>query len=272
LPTEDLSIIIPWCNRDTIGRTLPNNIPALDALRCTAILVNCGGNLKTLLRTIPPSLHRALVVNVKRPFNKSLSNNIGLAVARTSLVCVVDADIVFSSDYFEEVARTLTHRGYYVTGAHMQESEPRPLLQSTNWLRQLHRENYLHFKFREGREVRLRTYNAELVSGTRAGVGLIAGHRVDFEAVGGFNSDLTHWGWEDLDIQIRLMHVLGLKRKEVGTVLHLTHHDDTRNLGSLTKEQANAINMNKCLEAYNQGNFQGTYDRDIQTSYNVLTL
>jgi hypothetical protein len=272
MPIEDLSLIIPWCNREVLRQTLLANLPALEASRCTVVLVNCGGDPDTLVTQIPASLKRVVLVNVRRPFNKCLSINIGLAIAGTTLVSVMDADIVFSLDYLEEIANALSGRRCYTTAARVQESEVTPLTRDANRILDLRRQNYLHFRFRDGKAIKLCTHEAEPLTGARSGPGLLTAQRADLKAVGGFNSELSHWGWEDQDIQLRLMYTLGLERREVGTVQHLTHSDNARNLGSLTKEQANHINLTKCLEAYDRGNFQGTYGCDIQASYEVHSL
>src|SRR6185437_370142 len=121
--TEDLSLIIPWCNRATLGETLLASLHALRDSRATVIVINCGGDLDALVASIPNSLKRALVVNVRHPFNKSLCLNIGIAVASTQLVSVMDADIAFSFDFLKKVTTVLSREGYFTTAARVRESE-----------------------------------------------------------------------------------------------------------------------------------------------------
>jgi predicted glycosyltransferase involved in capsule biosynthesis len=222
---------------------------------------------------IPKSLKRARLVDISHPFNKSLCINIGIRVASTSIVSVMDADIIFSREYLEEIVSCLKSERCFVTSSQSEESAPVQFINS-EYIETLQSEAYMHFRFRDGREVRLRTYNAEMIKGRRAGPGLLTARKDDLCSVGGFNSNLVHWGWEDIDIQIRLMHVLGLERKEVGTVLHLSHSDDERNLGSLSSSRDKSLNLNmrKCIEAYNRGHFQGTYVTDQTNEHRVINV
>ena len=268
--TEDLSLIIPWCNRATLGETLLASLHALRDSRATVIVINCGGDLDALVASIPNSLKRALVVNVRHPFNKSLCLNIGIAVASTQLVSVMDADIAFSFDFLKKVTTVLSREGYFTTAARVRESEACAPLRVSHCGVDVHR--YHQFTFRDGRKIRLRTGNTDLLTGLRAGPGLIGARRAALREVGGFNSSLTHWGWEDHDIQLRLIYLLGLKRREVGTVRHITHSDPARQLGYLTRAEASRVNLLKCMEAYDRGDFQGSYHNDIRISYDIHTV
>ena len=270
--TENLTLIIPWSNRDSLGTALSANLAALEESRCRVILVNCGGNIEALMAQVPVSLKRSSVIDVRHPFNKALSINLGLAVASTTLVSVMDADIIFSLEYLQEVAHALMKTNCYTTAARVIETDTPPRVNAAKCIRELTRQNYLHFHFRDGKKIKFCTLNSELLTGAQGGPGLLAAHCTDLKTVGGFNSELSHWGWEDQDIQLRLIYRLGLERLEVGTVSHLTHSDDTRNLASLTKQQANIDNMNKCLEEYDRGNFEGSYARDIKVLHEIRTL
>lgn len=270
--TEDLSLIIPWCNRESLKSTLPHNLSILEATRCSIVLVNCGGDPETIFTYIPPSLKRVLLVTLRQPFNKCLSINIGLAVTQTNLLSVLDADIVLTPGYLESVARALNDSPCFTIASSVLESKPSTAFPRFKNVIDIERNNRLDFRFRGGKEIRLPTFHASLLTGTRGGPGLLGVRCNDLKAIGGFNSRLTHWGWEDQDIQLRLIYSLELERKEVGIVQHLTHPDRVRTLGGLTREQANIINMCKCLKSYENNDFQGTYHHDVTSDYNVLAL
>ena len=93
--------------------------------------------------------------------------------------------------------------------------------------------------------------------GTRTGPGLVVVARKHFLAVGGFNSALTGWGFEDYDFQIRLQLMLGLKRRTFGRALHLSHE-------SVDGRETDWRNQQTCLENYGRGLFTGTYRADIE--------
>jgi hypothetical protein len=83
--------------------------------------------------------------------------------------------------------------------------------------------------------------------------------------VEGYNADLQYWGWADYDVLLRLQRSLALEHCEVGSVIHLTHDDDSRALFGMSREYTNSVNFGICCERYAQGNFQGTYSRDVQS-------
>jgi len=80
--------------------------------------------------------------------------------------------------------------------------------------------------------------------------------------IGGFNSELQTWGWEDDDVLVRLQYVLNLRRVQKGEALHLTHGDDRRALGG-TRSQSDQLNFIRCCRNYNKGLFLGTYHADV---------
>jgi hypothetical protein len=81
-------------------------------------------------------------------------------------------------------------------------------------------------------------------------------------AVGGFNSAVTGWGFEDVDLHFRLQFVLHLKLRAVGRALHLTHGDEVRYVVSGSVEQDHRRNMILCANNYSREDFMGTCERD----------
>jgi hypothetical protein len=93
-------------------------------------------------------------------------------------------------------------------------------------------------------------------TGMRAGDGIVLVRRDHFLAVGGFNSRLSGWGYEDTDLQVRLQFKLGLERVERGEVLHLTHSAAARD------REAWRRNKDACMQQYARGDYDGSLDHD----------
>jgi hypothetical protein len=93
----------------------------------------------------------------------------------------------------------------------------------------------------------------------------------DFLRVGGMNSELKGWGWEDLDLAIRLQLHLKRKHKQAWKAIHLTHSNASRNV--LSNKYADEYqNANICLANYQMGDFSGTYIKDISYWKNRVVI
>jgi len=106
-------------------------------------------------------------------------------------------------------------------------------------------------------------FRIDILSRNRCAAGLILARKADFLAVGGYRSVLDGWGWEDNDVMIRLNRVQGLKRKQAGEAVHLTHADDVRDLNGKDKIASTELNFDKVCSYYIRGELQGTYTADV---------
>jgi hypothetical protein len=266
-----LSVIIPWCNRAELATTLFCNAPFLCRPLVETLVVNVGGDVKQLSSLLErPGLPTVRQIDVKdKSFNKSMALNVGLASSRSTFVFTLDADVILLTDVLDEIDERPD--GCYLTIEWVYESGrgPMPLRTITGgptvgaFVSEVVHSNSLEFHLADGRKLLYRTARMNLSDGRRAGPGLLLAHRKHFLQVGGYDSNLRRWGWEDDDLQLRLRHVCGLSQIEVGAALHLTHGDESRVLTGIDRERSNRINLLQCCFNYNQNRFQGTFERDL---------
>jgi hypothetical protein len=119
------------------------------------------------------------------------------------------------------------------------------------------------FSCRDGRVIRFEHERVYFEDGSEAGPGLVILRKQDFRAIGGMNSKLQGWGYEDLDLHLRLNAVRGITLKPVGRATHLTHGDDKRSLTGTNKAASHKLNIAICYDNYARGDFMGTYAADV---------
>lgn len=258
-----LSVIIPWYNRPEIKVTLRANCRAFGEQDSEVIVVNCGGDGGQLDKACAGldigGLRR---VEVKGDtFNKSLALNLGAYAARAERLVLLDADVMLH-DVFITSALAALDETCFVTADRLHESRPRQD-EGENAL-----EEYTHvvrFIVKGGRRAEAETNRVRFTDGSRSGVGLVVLARRHFIEVGGMNSDLEGWGWEDIDFLLRLQFVSGLEHRRVGAATHLTHDDAKRNLGGQSQAALEQMNFAVCMTNYRAGNFYGSYPEDVRT-------
>lgn len=257
-----LSLIVPWCDRPEIATTYRHNGPAIAANHAEIIISNCGGNSELLHHAFEESGQPApkSVTISRTPFNKSLALNIGAWLARGQWFLFLDADILLSDAFLSEIQAAF-HPGIFLTvarvletarGGKRQYSEISDVISSVELVG------------RNGTRTRVNTNHLRIADGSRSGPGLVCVTRSDFVTVGGMNSHLEGWGWEDIDLLARLQLGLGLERRETGTVTHLTHGHVGPEMSRLTPQFTQARNFAECLANYALGNVQGTYSADVR--------
>jgi N-terminal domain of galactosyltransferase len=257
---ERCSVVIPWWRRPEIGRTIPANAELFSRYAAEVIIVDCGHDpeeLPALLDGCPPVAIRHILLPMPA-FNKCLANNIGAFCSSAPLLFFCDADIELTASAFTESAVLLQADACFVQIHRVRESQP--LLY--DWHIAIREQiETRELVYRDGRRAILRSFAWD--DGSRCGGGLLLMKRHDFTAVGGFNSALTRYGFEDHDLQLRLQLALGLKPVEAGDVLHLSHGDDVRNIRGASHDADQRANMAICIENYSRGELSGTYTRDI---------
>ena len=276
-----VSVLIPWNNRDELSATLSQNQFWMEQSNSEVVIVNCGGDQshlnELLLATDLPLRVRCLHIPTDH-FNKSLALNIGLHFSRAKAIFALDADVVLESNFISDAIGRI-HQRAFVTVKEVRESNPLALflqnrlteILQAGALSSITRGYSFEFTFHDGSSIRLEDTLSSTPSGTRSGVGLLLGSRDDLIYVGGYHSELEHWGWEDDDIQFRLKRVLGLNHFEMGSAFHLTHGDERRNLGGKTINLSVQTNFYACCERYAREDFRGSYVKDIKTwGYKVL--
>jgi N-terminal domain of galactosyltransferase len=255
-----LSVVVTWCNRIELQRALAASLPILSTMtnRWELVLVNGGGDptlLQALLADISGPNIRTIDVNIS-PFNKAQCINIGVFHCCGELLLLLDADIIIDHTFPDAVLHALDTRSF-VSIKTVFETEPEILPgfdPQTSFLTELvevaefvgddgRRASY---EFRRGRD------------GSRCGPGIVLVHRSHFLQIGGFNSAFEGWGFEDYDFQLRLQFGLGLARKTLHFVTHITH-PPWQNQRQTSESNRMAAYRNYALRC-----FTGSFQRDVQ--------
>lgn len=273
----DFSVIIPWANRDELPRSLSANQWWLQRADVEVLVVNCGGStelLETILKASPLKHIRHIHVPRSR-FNKCLALNVGIFSSRAKTVLILDADIILECDLIRETRSLLSNS--FITLKEVRESEPalQPAQiaasrQEHGALMSLSIKRQVVFHWCDGTSTAVTTSRDDALVGSRSGPGILIANKEHLTSIAGYNSDLEFWGWEDNDIQVRLQKVLGLTSLEFGTAVHLTHGNDQRALGGGNPQQTNLTNLLTVCRRYSEGNFSGTYERDIREWFELL--
>jgi len=160
----------------------------------------------------------------KRSFNKSYQVNIGAAVARGELLMLQDADVILPSGFLEAAAYFATPTGMCCLAA---------------------------------------VAEAEYPTRRRIAPGNLLCRRDTFTHIGGMSSDLVGWGWEDLDLLIRL-RLAGVEIFSTGVGIHLTHSDRFRSIiDSVDAQASDGKNRLISLERISRKGISGTYEVDV---------
>jgi hypothetical protein len=252
--TTRFSVLIPWSDRPQLEVSLDRNLPWLMRHGVETVIVNAGGDYDRLM-SIVKSAPLLDVVAVNLPgatFNRSLCGNVGALVSRGKYLFLMDADIILMSDIFSEAFEDLQSGSRFVAIKTIRESSPR---QPQVWPGLAEIVCTTELRLVDGTRAVLRARYSP--RGVRGGDGLVLVAREHFVGVGGLSSDLTGWGYEDTDLQLRLQLLLGLVRCEAGGVIHLTHNAD-RNMDHWRE------NRSVCFKSYARGEYRGTLDRDAR--------
>ncbi|MBC7978833.1 MAG: glycosyltransferase [Myxococcales bacterium] len=260
--TPALSVVIPWCNRDELATTLAHNRARFAAGHAVVIVVNCGGRRRALaqqLATANVAGLRVLHIPVRR-FNKSLALNLGAWAASAPRLLQLDADILLDDDTMVVQAPALLARPGFVNVERVHESAA---ARSERPSQLLHIAHVIELETADGRRAHIETNRYRLTDRSRSAPGLVLLRRADFLAVGGMTSDLEGWGWEDLDLLVRLQLQLGLRQRLAGAVIHLSHGDASRDTRGRSRIVTEADNYQRCLAHYALGRLIGTYRADV---------
>jgi hypothetical protein len=251
-----VSVIIAWKARPELKRTLDANAPMLARHAVEVVIVNCGGGRGELESLVGQrgALDVRYVHLPSPAFNRSLANNIGAMCASHSWLFFLDADVILKSDIFSLVETGHDSRSF-ITIRKVFESKPGPVDPMLSFLKE--RINTHEYICKDGRRASTQDVNGS--DGSRCGPGLLLVSKEHFLAAGGFNSALTGWGFEDVDLHLRLQFTAGLTPILSGEVVHLSHPPSHP-----TFRETNLKNVLQCFENYRHGRFLGTYHEDVQ--------
>jgi glycosyltransferase involved in cell wall biosynthesis len=246
------SVVIPCYNRPEITTTLRANANVFSQFTTEIIVVHTGAPPFDAA----PGEFAAGLSTVEMPdiiFNKSKALNVGAYRAKSDLLLFLDADVIIDASFFESAGQLL-HAAAYVRLEGLRESSA-PFLDPDSSLCEVR--HFIKLTMGNGRSIMLETSNLDYLQGTRSAPGIVLMRKRDFLAVNGMNSDLTDWGWEDLDLLVRLQLHLSMPERTAGSGIHLTHPAP----GAQTL--SDSTNFMRCVANYKAGYFFGTFDDDI---------
>jgi predicted glycosyltransferase involved in capsule biosynthesis len=256
------SIIITWKDRPDIRLALQANASVFANSKLEIIIVNCGGNIRILKDAIRGLPFNIILISTRlRTFNKCYAQNIGVSQSTGRLLLFLDADVIIENDFIDRIPQVL-RKDQFLTLAAIRESQDLSKTITSEFEVAFHTElrvpGYGH--------LRVETNRARPLAGIRSAPGIIAMRREHFIAIGGANSRLSGWGWEDLDVIVRLQFTLKLKRIQAGIGRHLSHPNSVRILNNNSRTNSELKNFLACIANYTTGSFQGTYVKNIKHS------
>ncbi len=264
---DALTVIIPWFRRPEVHETLRHNIPILADMHAEIIVVNCGADPRELTLLLDQVVGPITQIDVPAPrFNKSLSLNIGIHCARHDLLLLLDSD-VFLTASIAHLAAECRHHNRFATFNAVVEHPARPVpsfCDHHSFLRTLVLESSSTFVWADGTVTKVRRSYSDVRNGSRFGPGLLLVKKQHLLDIGGFRSDFEGWGFEDVDVHVRLQRGLGLDPVYApDEVLHLTHDDDKRDGAGQAKAASARDNFLLACQSYARNDFLGTYQADI---------
>ena len=221
----DVSVVVPFCRRPEISRTLAALAADPDRPALDVIVVECGprdaGTASRVLAERPPP---RWIDAGRRHFNKPYAVNVGVHQAVAGTVLLLDADVLVGPGFLAAAANTVRPGLMCVLGGVAEARHP-------------------------GR--------------FRPAPGILMCSARDYRAVGGMSSDLHGWGFDDIDLIMRL-RISGVVLRRMGQGTHLTHGDDRRDVPQgMTKEQSDARNRVLAYTRMARGQISGTYEHDV---------
>ncbi len=256
--TQQLSIVIPWCNRQELRDCLQALGELCRTLTFEIIVVRQGGDNAACHQYIQDSAMSNLrLIDIgNTDFNKSRCLNIGVAMARSERIFLCDCDVLVHDELIDAALHALIP-GCFVTvmrGVETKPSEHPEVLHALPCLQE--RVVTTELLFSQGRGA---IFETRQTSDGRSLAGLLFLRRSDYVAVGGANSRLQGWGFEDYDLQIRLQVELGLRMVSLGAAIHVTHQVTNE----ASRYRSGVRNALRAFSQYNEENFLGTYNQDI---------
>ncbi|MBL3659034.1 galactosyltransferase-related protein [Fulvivirga sediminis] len=262
-----LDIIIPWKDREELSRCLKDNSTffAEKGIEPGFIIVNCGGN-RQRVRELVDSAEIDFSVRILhfeyQGFNKSLTLNLGIHKSVRENIMVLDTDVILGKLDIQCLKDSLGNNAF-VTLERILEEKPEPE-EFPEACELVEIGNFIEFKAANGNTALVEMNRKGLLDSSRSGPGIIALSKKALEDVGGYNSELEGWGWEDLDLISRLQLKNDLKRESMGMAVHMTHDDDVRYITPEFdfKRQNEQRNFQVCLINYRLGILEGSLKED----------
>lgn len=156
-------------------------------------------------------------------FNKSLALNLGVSLSKSPQFLFCDADVMVTSSTLNQLAQR-TRSGEAFMIENVVETED---------------------------------------ASVRAGPGIISVARSDFLRVGGYNSALTGWGYEDRDF-IERLNLSGCTVSALGSAFHMSHSNALRVQNYDNKDRRSSRENNyRASQLMQRGDLRGSYASDV---------
>lgn len=261
-----LTTIIPWCNRLELERTLRDNGPLLEAMRSQVVVVNCGGDAELLQRLVASSGVAARRIDVPVKFNRSLAINIGIGCAEPGALLILDADILLTSTLRPYAECCVERRCFGILAGMTSLPPQRPLFTPPpgSFLRKVVTSVRESYHWADNRVSDVVLGRTDCASDFRTACGIILVVSDEMKAIGGYRSDFHGWGWEDIDVQVRLLRHGVASMLVHEEIRHLEHGNDVRDLNGTKLHESAAANRRRAWRAYCAGDLHGTYLADVE--------
>lgn len=255
---SNLTVIIPWADRPEIHECLIRNRELL-ARTQAVIIANAGGSKnqihKLAIRAGLPSLSVLHIPMIQ--FNKACAINLAVSRTHAKKIIVLDNDILIGQRTLAALAACAT-KTTFSTAKRMCDRNDEAVKSDEGTVTHL-----MRIKPRRRDELEIETSQQSIGSTGRSAPGIACFTRAAFLAVGGMNSKLYGWGWEDIDLIVRLQLALRLQRRQTGTVGHLDSSIGSAKSGFSKKASSQTMNFQTALAAYMVGELSGTYGEDL---------
>jgi glycosyltransferase involved in cell wall biosynthesis len=257
------SIIIPWADREELATTLRANRNTLFSKAQQLIIANCSGDLSFIEQSIARAkIDDALIIDIAAPsFNKGLAINLAVSRAVGKNILLLDNDIVFGGPAAASLLQS-ANRSTFATPEFVVESPRR----NASLRKVASISHHVEIVLADGRSAFVETSRQGFSPYSRSAPGVLCVRRERFVEAGGMNSDLAGWGWEDIDLIVRLQLLCGMRRTQRGRVKHVSNESEAPNSSQIsTKAITQSKNFSLALVNYMAGDLHGTFDRDASS-------
>ncbi|WP_406230037.1 galactosyltransferase-related protein [Nocardia sp. NBC_01009] len=266
-------MVITWHRRPELRKTLARNA---EWLRATAgyVVATPGEDNDELRAWLRDTGGNAGIVSAHGAFGCAKYANLGIGFTPfdAPLIFVLDADIVMAAtEVSDMVAATSADRAVILHEVH-DEPALAPLPGTDQLGIVATRDSIFTLRLPDGRQVSVTKARQNYVSGAYLGPGMIMVGKDMLTEVGGYRSAFRSWGWEDIDLLIRLK-LAGYEIGEAGRAAHLTHGDDVRNLPAGTaKMTSERDNEARGVSHLLRGETVGTLAEDIAAAVDTVRV
>ncbi|MGY3602748.1 MULTISPECIES: galactosyltransferase-related protein [unclassified Bradyrhizobium] len=263
-----LAVVVAWRGRTELERCVRSLLDSTERVGAQIVVVNFGGNKRECVRLLPRHHRRVQVEHVSghKFFSKPCALNIGAAMTKADVLFFSDCDILYEARMITRMYRTILGASdLFCTVKNVRETK-REGSRKPGLIKVF---GYnLFIRLRNGRTHWIDDSEEDAATGGRAAPGLLMVRKSHFLKIGGYNSHLTGWGFEDQDIISRLVLMLGLRRMTLGSAQHISHSVESRTRFYRDADQWASRDraFRQALQNYNSGLFSGTYKVDLHSA------